>query len=82
MEFEEKGGLCAILKEIFNPSDESMELDSVFQLKQLCHSFYSTKNKISKSLVETLDALQNERPNNLLMKRKHLASRTTDSPEN
>ena len=30
MEFEEKGGLSAVLHEIFNPTDESKELDSVY----------------------------------------------------
>lgn len=29
-EFEEKGGIGAVLKEILNPSDASMELDSVY----------------------------------------------------
>ena len=34
-EFEEKGGFARILNNLFNPSDESIELDSVYQLKQL-----------------------------------------------
>lgn len=34
-EFEEKGGLKSILDELFNPKDQSIELDSVYQLKQL-----------------------------------------------
>lgn len=34
-EFEEKGGFAKILNNLFNPTDESIELDSVYQLKQL-----------------------------------------------
>lgn len=34
-EFEEKGGFARILRNFFNPTDESVELDSVYQLKQL-----------------------------------------------
>lgn len=34
-EFEEKGGFGRILRNFFNPNDESIELDSVYQLKQL-----------------------------------------------
>lgn len=34
-EFKEKGGFGRILNNLFNPTDESIELDSVFQLKQL-----------------------------------------------
>ena len=30
IEFEERGGFARILKEIFHPTDESVELDSVF----------------------------------------------------
>lgn len=33
LEFEKKGGFSNILREIFNPQDEGMELDSVFQIK-------------------------------------------------
>lgn len=29
-EFEEKGGFARILKDIFNPQDDSIELDSVY----------------------------------------------------
>jgi len=68
-DFEEKGGLSRILNDLFNPKDESIELDSVYQLKQLCKSYYETKNKISKDLIETLDALLNERPNSIAMKK-------------
>jgi len=41
IEFEERGGFAQVLKEIFNPIDQSsMELDSVYQLKQLCKTYY------------------------------------------
>ena len=34
IEFEEMGGFARVLREIFNPTDlNSMELDSVYQLK-------------------------------------------------
>ena len=39
-----------------------MELDSVFQLKKLCKELYTRKSKISDELIQTLDALNNERP--------------------
>ena len=72
MEFEERGGFCQVLKDIFNPSDlAAMELDSVFQLKNLCKDFYRKKQLLSGGLVQTLDALSNERPVVLQMKRRH-----------
>jgi len=41
IEFEEMGGFARVLREIFNPTDlNSLELDSVYQLKQLCNAFY------------------------------------------
>ena len=44
MDFEDKGGFEQVLKDIFNPSDlAAMELDSVFQLKNLCKDFYRKK---------------------------------------
>lgn len=48
-----------------------MELDSVYQLKQLCKAFYEKKENLSKSLVQCLDALANERPWTVKMKKKH-----------
>jgi len=72
IEFEERGGFSQVLKDIFNPSDQSsMELDSVFQLKQLCKAYYQKKDQLSKGLVQCLDALANERPQTIKMKRKH-----------
>ena len=42
--FEEQGGFSQVLKDIFNPSDmAAMELDSVFQLKNICKDFYRKK---------------------------------------
>lgn len=42
--FEEKGGFSQVLKDIFNPSDiAAMELDSVYQLKNICKDFYRKK---------------------------------------
>jgi hypothetical protein len=49
-----------------------MELDSVFQLKNLCKTFYEKKNQLNQNLIETLDAMANERPKVLCMKKKHL----------
>ena len=41
-----------VLKDIFNPTDQSsMELDSVYQLKQLCKAFYQKKENLSNQLV-------------------------------
>ena len=50
--FEERGGFSQVLKDIFNPSDlAAMELDSVFQLKNLCKDFYRKKQLLSGGLV-------------------------------
>jgi len=71
-EFEERGGFAQVLKDIFNPSDmAAMELDSVYQLKNICKDFYRKKQLISQALIETLDAVSNERPNVMQMKRRH-----------
>ena len=48
-----------------------MALDSVYQLKQLCSKFYEKKLNQSKQLVQCLDALANERPETLKLKKKH-----------
>ena len=72
IEFEERGGFAQVLKDIFNPSDmAAMELDSVYQLKNICKDFYRKKQLMSQALIETLDALSNERPTVLQMKRRH-----------
>ena len=71
-EFEERGGFSQVLKDIFNPSDmAAMELDSVYQLKNICKDFYRKKQLMSSALIETLDALSNERPAVMQMKRRH-----------
>jgi hypothetical protein len=62
-----------VLKTIFNPSDPgSMELDSVYQLKTLCKAYYEKKERLNSNLVQTLDALANERPKVMNIKKKHL----------
>ena len=48
-----------------------MELDSVYQLKQLCRAFYEKKENLSNSLIQSLDALANERPWTMKIKKKH-----------
>jgi hypothetical protein len=61
-----------VLNDLFNPTDaKGLELDSVFQIKKFCREFYERKTKLSKELLETLDALNNARPNVLKLKRKH-----------
>jgi hypothetical protein len=61
-----------VLNDIFNPTDKaSLELDSVYQLKKLCKTFYEKKDKQSKELLQCLDALANERPWVLKMKKKY-----------
>ena len=61
-----------MLNDIFNPTNlKSMELDSVFQIKKFCREFYERKIKMSQDLVNTLDALNNERPATLKLKRRH-----------
>ena len=55
-----------------------MELDSVYQLKQLCKAFYEKKENLSKSLVQCLDALANERPWTIKMKKKHFDTQSNN----
>ena len=51
-DFEERGGFSQVLKDIFNPSDmAAMELDSVFQLKNICKDFYRKKQLMSTALI-------------------------------
>jgi len=72
IEFEERGGFAQVLKDIFNPQTESAaQLDSVYQLKNLCMTFYEKKEKMQGALIQTLDALSNERPKAMQMKKKH-----------
>ena len=52
MEFEEQGGFSKVLKDIFNPADmAAMELDSVYQLKNICKDFYRKKQLMSSALI-------------------------------
>ena len=52
-----------MLDDIFAPQEQkSMELDSVYQIKKYTREFYTSKCKMSKDLLETLDAMNNERP--------------------
>ena len=55
-----------------------MQLDSVYQLKNMCKNFYTRKQMVNEDLIQTLDALANERPTSLQMKRRHL---TVDDSE-
>ena len=56
-------GFIRLLQEILSPTDkDSLELDSVFQLKALVKSFYEKKDTLSNELVETLYAMMSERP--------------------
>jgi len=69
-----------VLKDIFNPTDKAaMQLDPVFQLKNICKAFYERKNAVNEDLVQTLDALSNERPTSLQMKRRHFYVDDTES---
>ena len=78
-EFLDNGGFPKVLNDIFNPTDQaSMELDSVFQLKQLCKAFYEKKHNLSKQLVQCLDALANERPWAVAMKKKHFDTQSNN----
>lgn len=67
--FENKGGLSMALREVFNPVDEGIELDSVYQLKNIAKGFYYRKNKLAKDLVDTLDTMQTQRPQVMEMKK-------------
>jgi len=73
-EFQDRGGFNRVLNDIFNPTDmKSLELDSVYQIKKFCRDFYQRKSQMSKELLETLDALSNERPSVLKNKSKHFS---------
>ena len=43
----------------------------MYQLKLLCKTYYEKKDVIGKNLVQCLDALANERPWTIKMKKKH-----------
>jgi hypothetical protein len=59
----DRGGFKTVLDDIFAPQEQkSMELDSVYQIKKYTREFYTRKCKMSKDLLETLDAMNNERP--------------------
>lgn len=61
-----------MLYDIFNPqSVNSLEIDSVFQLKRLCQDFYNRKGELSHNLIASLDSMSNERPQNMSNKKKH-----------
>lgn len=60
------------MSDIYNPTDKaSLELDSVYQLKKLCKAFYEKKEIQNKTLIQCLDALSNERPWAVKMKKKY-----------
>lgn len=65
-------GFIRLLQEILNPTEkDSLELDSVFQLKALVKSFYEKKGSLSNELVETLYAMMSERPQIMDSKKKY-----------
>lgn len=65
-------GFVRLLQEILNPAEkESLELDSVFQLKQLVKSYYEKRGSISENLTDTLYAMMCERPQILDAKKKY-----------
>ncbi len=56
-------GFIRLLQEILSPAEkESLELDSVFQLKSLVKSYYEKKGVLAENLTETLYAMMCERP--------------------
>eukprot|EP00347_Sterkiella_histriomuscorum_P011192 403373395 len=62
--FKQKmSGFIRLLQEILSPAEkESLELDSVFQLKSLVKSYYEKKGVLAENLTETLYAMMCERP--------------------
>lgn len=61
-----------LLQEILSPADkESLELDSVFQLKNLVKSYYEKKGVMCENLTNTLYAMLCERPNIIDAKKRH-----------
>jgi RNAse (barnase) inhibitor barstar len=71
-EFQDQGGFTRVLNDIFNPTTlKGMELDSVYQLKLYTKKFYQQKFKMSEELLETLDAINNVRPEVIKLKRKY-----------
>jgi|LauGreDrversion4_2_1035121.scaffolds.fasta_scaffold156409_3 hypothetical protein len=48
-----------------------MQLDSVYQIKAHTREFYERKYKMSHALIESLDAMNNERPTMLQFKKRH-----------
>lgn len=57
MDFEDYGGVQAVLNDLFMPTEDNFEEDSVYKLKNNCKDFYTRKDKMGKKLVQTLDSL-------------------------
>lgn len=61
-----------LLQEILSPAEkDTLELDSVFQLKNLVKSYYQKKGLMCDGLSSTLYAMLCERPNIIDVKKKH-----------
>ncbi|CDW74818.1 UNKNOWN [Stylonychia lemnae] len=71
--FKQKmNGFIRLLQEILSPAEkESLELDSVFQLKSLVKSYYEKKGNLAENLTETLYAMMCERPQILDAKKRN-----------
>ncbi len=68
-----------VLQEILSPVEpDSLELDSVFQLKNLVKSYYEKKGVMCENLTNTLYAMLCERPNIIDAKKRHFQSEQDD----
>ena len=72
-DFEKLGGYGYALHRFFNGDYKGgNEVDSVSKVAMACKTFYKKKENIKKNLLETLDAINSERPYALNLKKKNL----------
>eukprot|EP00347_Sterkiella_histriomuscorum_P005249 403357318 len=64
--------LVDLLEEMLNPSQKDLvELDSVYQLKNLVKKFYTKKNELCDRLIKKLDSIMTARPELMNYKKTH-----------
>lgn len=68
MDFEDYGGVQAVLDDLFKPTEDNFEEDSVYKLKNNCKDFYNKKDRMARKLVQTLDSMSQQRPRMMKLK--------------
>ena len=75
-DFNKRGGFSYVLANFFNAfenedqNEQELNIDALSRVKDLCKDFYMKKGEIKKNLIQTLDAIANERPSTIRLKKK------------